>query len=373
MNRSSIWVLLFTSLFFLVLGGVKVVAQSPAVPGVHTYDGKWNLQHIAVTAVYFVPRGRTPLPDWQERVEYFARRLEAFHAREFYGQSKLTVTALPQPVRSTKSPEELRTGDQNAIFWETMQDIRATLKWPPPQRGAAFPILLVLSDINWRELDDFHRERMVKGNPVHEGYVAGNGRHFPGAESGGARAVYLPEEGVGEGLVSADGWRVPYSGSDCVVYHEGVGHAVGLPHPEPMDNSVMGTAQYSFWLHQARMNSQQQIKLGVKAPDVEPERSRNLFTTFTALPEPLVPVVGTPVVLKCVWPAGASVRTLRVQVQTELFGSWKTIPIPARELPKTISLGVFPTPTPVSYRIYVTLKDGQSDALWGYFQVNAAP
>jgi hypothetical protein len=118
------------------------------------------------------------------------------------------------------------------------------LNWPGERDG--FPIILVLSEINWRELDDFTRTRSVDGETRHEGNVSGDGRHFPGAESGGARAFYDANRGIGVGLVSADGWRVPYSGSDCVVYHEGVGHAIGLPHPEPGDDSVMGFAQYRY-------------------------------------------------------------------------------------------------------------------------------
>ncbi len=107
------------------------------------------------------------------------------------------------------------------------------------------PILLVLSEINWRELDDFRRTRLVDGVATFDGSIDADGRHFPGAESGGSRARYLPEEGVGLGLVSGDGWRVPYSGSDCAVYHEGVGHSVGLFHPKPEDHSVMGRASTS--------------------------------------------------------------------------------------------------------------------------------
>ena len=59
---------------------------------------------------------------------------------------------------------------------------------------------------------------------THEGNLAEDGRHFPVAESGGARVNYDAEKAHGVGLAHADGWRVPYSGSDCVIYHEGVGH-----------------------------------------------------------------------------------------------------------------------------------------------------
>lgn len=342
----------------LLLLAPAAIAQTP--PAAHTFDGKHSIARIAVTAVYFVPKGRAPLPDWRARADYYAERLTAFHAREFGGRSTLTVTVLPKPLLSPHAPDEMRGGDQNAIFWRTVGEVRESLKWPK-RDSEAFPILLILSDINWRELDDFRRERIVDGKAVHEGYVAKNGRHFPGAESGGARAVYLSDEGVGVGLVSADGWRVPYSGSDSVVYHEGVGHAIGLPHPDPMNDSVMGTAQYHFWLSETWLDPTQKQTLGLTESEAARQARNDLFSVFTALPGPLVPTPGQPVTLNLTLPAGAKIKTLTVETQTELFGPWKKR--------KTLSLGAFPAPTAVSYRVKITLADGQSTQLWGYFQV----
>jgi hypothetical protein len=274
------------------------------------------------------------------------------------------------------TPEQLRrTDDQNGIFWRTYEAAKTALAWPR-RDGAdknAFPILLVLSDINWRELDDFSRTRVVNGVPTHEGNVDKSGRHFPGAESGGARAVYFANEGFGYGLVSADGWRVPYSGSDCVVYHEGVGHTIGLPHPEPNDDSVMGTAQYRYWLNQTFLNREQKRVLGFP-PAAAAKPPRDLFTAFTALPDPIVPVAGKPVVLRLTWPTGRPlVARLLVETQTDLFGPW-TVRVDARgeRVAEMVQLGPFSRPTPVSYRVRVTLADGQETELWGYFQVRAA-
>lgn len=331
---------------------------------VRTFDGRHSINEITVMAVYFVPEGRMLLPDWRERVDYYAARLEAFHTREFGGRSTLKVTVIPAPLRSPHSPDEMRGGNQNGIFWRTVKEVRTALQWPE-RNGGVFPILLILSDINWRELDDFRRARMVDGTWQHEGHVGGDGRHFPGAESGGARAVYLADEGAGVGLVSADGWRVPYSGSDCVVYHEGVGHTIGLPHPDPMNDSVMGTAQYRFWLNETWLDAAQKVKLGLTAKGAARQLHSDLFSIFAALPEPLVPAPGEPVTLKITMPAGAEVKTQTVETQTQLFDPWKTH--------ATASLGAFPGPTPVSYRIRLTLTDGQTTQLWGYFQVKAAP
>ena len=174
---------------------------------------------------------------------------------------------------SGKTAAEVRGDDPNQTFFNTTGEARETLKWPGKREG--FPILLVLSEINWRELDDFTRTRLIDGVPKFEGTLSPDGRHFPGAESGGARATYDGEKGEGVGLVSADGWRVPYSGSDCVVYHEGVGHAIGLPHPEPADDSVMCFAQYNFWINQTWVTPSQKKALGWPVADdkVPPDRS----------------------------------------------------------------------------------------------------
>ena len=221
--RHAPWLVLWLLLALAHVLSPFAMAGEP----LRTYDGKYSISTIRITVVYFVPRDRTPLPDWRERVQYFCRRVEQFHAREFQGQSQLTTAIQEQPFVSDKDSAALRAGDADYIFFQTLGEVQSRLGFT---RGAdeTFPILLVLSDINWRELDDFWRLRQADGQ--FEGQIIDD-RHFPGAASGGARSLYWPDRGVGWGLVSGDGWRVPYSGTDCVVYHEGVGHPIGLPHP----------------------------------------------------------------------------------------------------------------------------------------------
>lgn len=353
---------------------------APALAGdSHTFDGKHDTRTIDLTVVYLVPKDRTPLPDWRDRVDYYARRIARFHARESGGASTLKVLVHPEPLVVEQTSDELRGSDANAAFFNSTRAARRALKWPGETDGA-FPIILVLSEINWRELDDFTRLRTVDGESVHEGNVSSDGRHFPGAESGGSRAIYDPNRARGMGLVSADGWRVPYSGSDCVVYHEGVGHAIGLPHPEPPDDSVMCFAQYHYWINETWVTPSQKAALGWSSGDepAPPDRSRtdDLFTAFTALQDPVVPRVGEPVSLRLRWPAGAKPRSIRVRYHTELRGPWTDVPsLPPDTLasaPESVPLGTFERETPVSYRVDVSLEDGQVAEIWGYFQVKPA-
>ena len=352
-------------LFSMVLIGRPTLAEE----GLHTFDGKHSIANIEVTFVYFVPKDRAALADWHDRVHYFAGRIEAFHRRELDGQSNLKVIVRPEPFRSSKASEAIRGDDPNATFFNTVNETRDALKWPGETRGA-FPILLVLSEINWRELDDFRRIRVIDGKEVHEGNVGEGGRHFPGAESGGARATYWSNEGFGLGLVSADGWRVPYSGSDCVVYHEGVGHTIGLPHPEPIDNSVMGVAQYRGWINETFLNEDQKRALGWKPKAGKGPES--LFTAFTAVPSPSVPKVGEPVALRLRWPRGAKVKSLRLRYQTDLSGPWSEAKAeigPTDKPPTRLALPSFERATPVSYRVDAAIETGQEVEIWGYFQV----
>jgi hypothetical protein len=355
-----------------IWGLLAIIAPSLAFAGTRTWDGKHSTERIEVTVVYFLPSDRQPLPDWKDRVDYYAERITEFHTREFGVQSTLTTIVQPEPFRSARTTEQLRGGDANFIFFRTLEEVHEALKFGAGEHKA-FPILLVLSDINWKPLDDFYRLRPGPKGLEHEGNMSGQ-RHFPGAEGGGARATYLADRGIGWGLVSGDGWRVPYRGSDCVVYHEGVGHTVGLPHPEPGNPSVMSLGQYHGWISESYLDDDQKERMKWTKPTAKVQPS--LFSKFRAVPEPDGPRPDNDVLLRCDWPEGAHLQTLKVRVQTDLWGPWHDIesPVPADgHPPKMISLGTFDRPTPVSYRIDATLKDGQSVELWGYLQVRAQP
>lgn len=364
------------SSLILQLGLLPALLTSAAdAPDLKTWDGRYSIREIEVTVVYFVPQDRRPLPDWRERVDYFARRIEKFHDREFNGQSKLTARVRDEPFRSEHSTAELRVGDANRIFFKTLGEVDKAIEFGRGDDGA-FPILLVLSDINWRPLDDFYRlSAGADGDLKFEGtYI--DGRHVPGAKSGGARATYLRGRGVGWGLVSADGWRVPYRGSDCVAYHEGVGHPIGLPHTDRADANVMSMGQYRGWISESWVDEDHKRKLGWTPPDAPVDRSRDLFSTFRASPEPWAPQPGESVSLALDWPEGVEIASCKVELQTELFGPWREAACEIGadgEPPRSVSLGAFDAPTPVGYRARVETKDGESAEIWGYFQVRSDP
>lgn len=336
-----------------------------------TWDGKYPIDQIEVTVVYFVPKDRSPLPDWQERVAYYCNRIEAFHEREFKGASKLKTLMRENPYISSKDTTQLRKGDADSIFFKTMEEVDKSIRFGRNDRNA-FPILLVLSDINWKPLDDFYRLRPTADNGLEFEGNYDRGRHFPGAESGGARAIYWDNRGVGWGLVSGDGWRVPYSGSDCVVYHEGVGHSIGLPHPDKGNSSVMSLGQYHGWINQSYLDNDQKERLGFKEPSAE--KSRSAFSLFTAVPTPVVPKPEQLVELDCQWPTNQKLKSLIVEIQTDISGPWVEVHrVQAEDLafdaPSKIAIGRFDRVTPVSYRVRYEIQGESESQLWGYFQV----
>lgn len=364
-----------------------LVSTQAAQAELKTWDGKHSIDQIEVTVVYFLPKGRTPLPDWKDRASYFCRRIERFHEREFHGQSVMKTDLQPEPFVSARTVEQLRDGDGDFIFFQTVREVDGVLQLAKKERKA-FPILLVLSDINWRPLDDFFRVKPAsEGKFVFEGNYS-NGRHFPGAAAGGARATYLADRGMGMGLVSADGWRVPCSGGDCVVYHEGVGHTIGLPHPQPGNGSVMSLGQYNGWISESWLDDAQKKRLGWTPPEKPVDRKADLFSAFKALPDPLVPKPNEPVRLKLTWPEGVTIKSLRVRFQTEQWGPWiepAVVDVPILDklpnsdrlfkmkAPESVLLGQFDRATPVSYRVDAVLEDGRDVELWGYFQVREKP
>ena len=363
--------------------------EGGASGGLTTWDGRHTIDDIRATVVYFVPADRQPLPDWRERVEWLCERVRRFHHREFAGRSRLVTMIHPEPFRSAAPTAQLRIGDGDATFFRTLTEVDRAIDVGRDTEGA-FPVLLVLSDINWRPLDDFSRQSPEGEGWRFDGALTDGGLHVPGAAAGGSRAVYLADRGRGWGLVSGDGWRVPCRGSDCVVYHEGIGHAVGLPHPEPADGSVMSEGQYRSALAQSWIEAGQKQRLGfTPGQAADAPAADRVFDTFTAIPEPAVPRPGQPVGLRLA-PAGAIPPTLRVEVQTSLRGPWTSIPVDPEALRTgLVPLGRFDRPCGVGWRVTgpkpkVAAEatdagkdlplDGPSAATaWGYFQVRVMP
>ena len=101
----------------ILIVGVSVrVPSAAADDGPHTFDGENPIGTINLSVVYLVPKDRTPLLDWRERVDYFMRRIDPFHRRESGGKSKLAIHVHPEPLIVNKTAREVRGNDPDQTF-----------------------------------------------------------------------------------------------------------------------------------------------------------------------------------------------------------------------------------------------------------------
>ena len=104
----------------------------------HTFDGKHDITTIDLTVVYLMPKDRMAMADWKERVDYYTKRIEAFHARESAGKSTLKIHTHPEPMVVGQSAEELRGKEPNGTFFNSTNEAKKVLKWPG-ERGKRVP------------------------------------------------------------------------------------------------------------------------------------------------------------------------------------------------------------------------------------------
>ena len=349
--------------------------------GLKAIGGAHDITRIHLTGVYYLPPGRLPIPDWHDRLAYFLDRAAKFHAREFTNQSHVIWDIRPTPY--TPATTQTPAKDANEWFWRVTGEVRKQAWRPDVKRG--FPILLIFTDSNfcpgydeWTRMCDANLCICADHPKFCAGHITGTGEERPGSSCGGSRAVYWKDENIGLGVISGDGWRVPIKGSDCVAYHEGVGHAIGLPHPEPMNDSVMGRAQYLTSINTATLDTNQKQNLGWQPAPVD---TVSLFSTFSTDYAPHAPKVGQPVTITATLPLNKVSYSAKAQYQTA-FGTWVTLPEPRRvadsaqtksSQSKTVQLAwtipAFDKPAFVSYRIFVASSLGEREQQWNLFRI----
>ena len=344
--------------------------------GMHVYGGTQSIQNIDAQVFYYVPADVEPLPDWWRRVAYHLDRAREFHEREFTGQSELNFTLHAAPFVASVTQAGMPQDDVNAFYWKIMNDV-----WHSDAvrfRENAMPIILVFSDVNFSpSYDDWTRECSGEGclfpEPHTEcrGHVIANGEDRPGTRCGGARALYWPEKRIGLGLVTADGWRVPIRGTDCVAYHEGIGHAIALPHPEPIDNSVMGLAQYVGGIHDTRLRDDQRLALGWQETNLEED---GLFSTFDVSHSPSKPSAMDTVRIQASWPNETEEAVVRAEAQWGLREPFRQLSAPetvSGPTRTTASWDIQPLPDgkSLAYRVRIITEIGDSEEIWGYYKV----
>ncbi len=344
--------------------------------GMHVYGATDSIETIHAGVVYYVPFDGEPLLDWRERVEYHMRRAQKFHQREFSGQSNLIYSIYPSPFIASTARDGFPKDDVNKFYWHIINEVwhSGKIQFKPD----CFPIVLVLSDINfapgyddWTRVYDRSNGFFEPPYDFCDGYIRGDGEDRPGSRCGGSRSVFWPEMHIGLGLVTADGWRVPIKGTDCVVYHEGLGHAIGLPHPEPIDNSVMGLAQYEdsiekTWIHEGQKKSLGWLREGIDHTD--------LFSTFDVSHSPIKPSPQDQVTITASFNSRYKIKKIIAEVQTALREPFQFL---GKGIVKTekgftrVSWIMKPLESNQSaaYRVRIETMCGEREELWHYYKV----
>lgn len=242
-----------------------------------------------------------------------------FHEREFAGRSKVDWRIDPR-IYVPENHEHPKVGYQ--WFWDIVGRVRRD-QWKPDD-SQGFPVLVVFTEMNvcagctgreWERTCDPTRCTCQPHDAACNGNRDGKGEDHPGSKCGGSQAVYWSEEKCGAAIVSGDAWRVPLRGSDCVAYHEALGHVLGLPHPEPANDSVMGRAQYRFSLSEAVLDEDQKVGMGW-APSARTAERTDLFSAFTVTHLPADARVGQPVTITATLPGKTSARDIVAEFQT---------------------------------------------------------
>lgn len=344
--------------------------------GIHVFGATDSIRKIDVEVVYYVPSDSVPLDDWSERLEYHLRRAQKFHARELSGQSEFFYSIYPKPFIASATRYGFPQDDVNSFYWHTINEVwhSGTIQFKPDH----FPILLVLSDTNFSPAYDDWSRVCREGDcflePPHTqcaGYVDSHGEDRPGTRCGGARSVFWPEMHIGLGLVTADGWRVPIKGTGCVVYHEGIGHAIGLPHPEPIDDSVMGLAQYVDSINKTWINDSQKLNLGWNKTEIN---KNDLFSEFEINHSPTNPSATDTIYIKANYPNQFKAESIVAEYQIGIREPYKSLGSPEIKEEKnrttvTWKLNPINLNQSVSYRVRIKTKTGECETLWNYLKV----
>ncbi|MGI6454138.1 MAG: hypothetical protein ACOX5R_00760 [bacterium] len=368
MNYMLIVHLIFLSASF------SLYADCPAP--MHVFGASDEIRNVDLQVVYYVARDVKPLPDWRERVEYHVRRASRFHEREFGGQSEIHYTISAEPFISSCTALGFPQDDVNNFYWHVINEVwhSGRIQWAT----GAFPILLVMSDMNFSPgYDDWSRVCSGENCPLDEphsqcaGWVNSNGEDRPGSRAGGARALLWAEKHIGLGLVTADGWRVPIKGTDCVVYHEGIGHALGLPHPEPINDSVMGLAQYVDSINLTWVDEDQKRTMNWQPHEID---HSSLFSTFEVTHFPTRPSQNVSVTIRAKIPNCFELSSVTMEYQTALRQPFCEMALERISSDDHFvyyqwSLPPSLTGQSIAYRVKAVTSDGESEEIWNYYKV----
>ena len=79
------------TVFSLVFAAFSTtLLADPALAALHTYGGSDSISHVEVVEVYFLPKGRVPMPDWRDRLTELRAKAKDLLTIWFSGKCVIT-------------------------------------------------------------------------------------------------------------------------------------------------------------------------------------------------------------------------------------------------------------------------------------------
>lgn len=133
------YIILVLLLIFGILGwmyfsiGTSTIYREtlPELTAPHKFDDPATpISSIHITAFYFVPKNKESaiIQNWRELLDENLKKLQAFHALQFQGRSKIEYTVYPVPVIGLKNNLEYDTEVTQYGNPEALQSIAAELE-----------------------------------------------------------------------------------------------------------------------------------------------------------------------------------------------------------------------------------------------------
>lgn len=203
-------------------------------PSAHIYGHPdTSIKNVRVVTYYAVPSDRVPLTEqvWQPRLTQYMTRITNFHNQQFSNFSTASYKLAPTAIRLDKTSKELRDSD---YFNYICKQAAARDKRP----AEAFSTYLIFAD--WGMKDNTRDNCAIP-------YCTEGTDRLTYQQCGGDGGAYIENptrnKTYGCGIVSESTWKGSKPGVTSVMYHEGLGHPLNMPHSAPpATDGVMGLA-----------------------------------------------------------------------------------------------------------------------------------
>ncbi|MGV8123193.1 MAG: hypothetical protein AB2L14_25815 [Candidatus Xenobiia bacterium LiM19] len=236
----------------------------------HRYGNKESrITKAKVHAFYLVPKERKPSLHWNSKIEALLENMRLFHEREFKGLSSVCFRLHHEPVVGRKITSEYRD-EKHCSYYEEMS--RQVMEYERPEGEFDYHSYAVFVD--WGKVDN------EDGNGCDTYVGKRNDKTLDVSDilqlhgcCGGSWC-----EKYGSAIITEEAWKHPeIEGTDIVVYHECLGHPLGMPHTKS-EKGVMGFGQYAhITLEESYLEQEIISNMVVFSPD-EAEKVSHLFS-----------------------------------------------------------------------------------------------